>query len=213
MSVDKSTYYHHQREEMSLLIPKSYHKILEIGCGSGDFRNNMNSENEYWGIEPVLEPALLARKKLDKVFINTYEEVFNDLPDQYFDLVICNDVIEHMVDHDSFFESIQKKMTDDSYLVASIPNVRYIENLINIIFRKEWEYRESGVLDRTHLRFFTEKSLKRTILKHGYKIEKFYYINSVFTNPYTLGAIIKRVLVMILGRDTEFLQFGIKIKK
>ena len=150
---------------------------------------------------------------LDNVLVGTYEEVYDDLPNEYFDLVICNDVIEHMVNPDSFLQSIKNKMTNDGVMIGSVPNVRYLQNLSNLILKKDWEYVNSGILDRTHLKFFTEKSLKDTILNNGFKIESFIYVHSIFSNPYTLGALVKRFFVLILGKDTEFLQFGIKIKK
>lgn len=211
--MNKKSYFECSRKDVLPLIPKNYNKVLEIGCGAGTFRQNLNKNCEYWGVEPVTDVALTAEKLLDKVLVGTYEEVCNDLPNEYFDLIICNDVIEHMIDHGSFLQLIKSKMTKEGCLVGSIPNVRYLENLSNLIIKKDWEYINAGILDKTHLRFFTEKSLKQIILKNGFKIESFIYLHSIFSNPYTIGAIIKRLFVLALGKDTEFLQFGIKIKK
>jgi len=211
--MSENIYFEYNRKEILSLIPQKYYRVLEIGCGVGNFRNNFTNECEYWGIEPVVDVANEANKHLNKVLVGTYEDTFDDLPNDYFDLIICNDVIEHMVNPDNFFQSIKLKMTSEAYIIGSIPNVRYLENIINLMIKKDWEYVDAGILDRTHLRFFTENSLKKTIIKQGYKIEKFIYINSIFSNPYTIGAIIKRVLVKILGKDTEFLQFGIRIKQ
>ena len=196
--MSKDIYFKYNRKEMLPLIPKSYHKVLEMGCGVGNFKNNLTNDCEYWSIEPVLDIANEANIHLYKVLVGTYEDTFDDLPNNYFDLIICNDVIEHMISSDSFFKSIKSKMTSEAYIVASIPNVRYLENLM---IKKDLEYVNLGILNRTHLRFFTEKSLKNIIINQGYNIEKF------------IGAIIKRFLVKLLGKDTEFLQFGIKIKQ
>jgi len=211
--MSENIYFEYNRKEILSLIPQKYYRVLEIGCGVGNFRNNFTNECEYWGIEPVVDVANEANKHLNKVLVGTYEDTFDDLPNDYFDLIICNDVIEHMVNPDNFFQSIKLKMTSEAYIIGSIPNVRYLENIINLMIKKDWEYVDAGILDRTHLRFFTENSLKKTIIKQGYKIEKFIYINSIFSNPYTIGAIIKRVLVKLLGKDTEFLQFGIRVKQ
>lgn len=211
--MNNKSYYEYKRKDILPLIPKNYNKVLEIGCGAGTFRQNLSENCEYWGVEPVNDVALRAEKLLNKVLIGTYEEVCDDLPNEYFDLIICNDVIEHMIDHDSFLQLIKNKMTKEGSLVGSIPNVRYLQNLLNLIFKKDWEYVDAGILDNTHLRFFTEKSLTQIILKNGFKIEKFIYLHSIFTNPYTIGAIVKRLFVFVLGKDTEFLQFGIRIKQ
>ena len=195
---------------MMLLLPEQYSKVLEVGCGEGNFRINLSQENEYWGVEPIEASARKASKKLDKVLIGTFNEMFDQIPDDYFDLVICNDVIEHMTDHEEFFQSIKKKIKKEGCLVASIPNVRYILNLIELIVKKDWEYKDAGILDRTHLRFFTEKSLKRTIIDSGFEIDQFKGINI-----YRSGGVKRyffNVVFMLLGQDARCMQFGIRIK-
>jgi 2-polyprenyl-3-methyl-5-hydroxy-6-metoxy-1,4-benzoquinol methylase len=113
-----SPYYQSPRHEVVALLPKHYSRVLEIGCGAGRFRENLNQEHEYWGIEPVEPAAKIASKKLDKVLIGTYQEVLEQLPKDYFDLVVCNDVIEHMPDHEEFFQSIKNYIQKDGYLIA-----------------------------------------------------------------------------------------------
>jgi len=205
-----TSYYKNYRKEMMLLLPEQYSKVLEVGCGEGNFRINLSQENEYWGVEPIEASARRASKKLDKVLIGTFNEMFDQIPDDYFDLVICNDVIEHMTDHEEFFQSIKKKIKKEGCLVASIPNVRYILNLIELIVKKDWEYKDAGILDRTHLRFFTEKSLKRTIIDSGFEIDQFKGINI-----YRSGGVKRyffNVVFMLLGQDARCMQFGIRIK-
>src|ERR1700690_1990668 len=104
---NSSWYYGCIRPEVVRLLPSQYYKVLEIGCGEGNFQTNLNQHCEYWGIEPFQAAAKVASNKLYKVLTGTYEEVFDRLPNSYFDLVICNDVIEHMVDHNSFFLTIK----------------------------------------------------------------------------------------------------------
>ena len=205
------TYNQYCRKEMMPLLPKQYSRVLEIGCGDGNFRDNLSKEHEYWGVEPVESTATIALKKLDKVLIGNYQEMLNQIPNDYFDLVICNDVIEHMVDHDEFLQSIKKKIKKDGYLVASIPNVRYLPNLFEIIIKKDWEYGNAGTLDRTHLRFFTKKSLNRTITDNGFVIDQFMGIN-----PFHGISGLKRCLcyfaILFFGQDARFFQFGIRIR-
>ena len=148
------------RSEVAAFLPTQYHKVLEIGCSYGTFRKNLEQPNEYWGIEPNPAVAQEAGQYLDKVLTGLFEEVLDQLPDSYFDLVICNDVIEHMADPDWFLELIKSKMTANASLVGSIPNVRHISNLKALLIQKDWQYEDAGILDRTHLKFFTQKSLK-----------------------------------------------------
>ncbi len=207
-----STYHQGYRKEMAAFLPKQYSRVLEIGCGNGNFRDNLSKEHEYWGVEPVESTAMIASKKLDKVLIGTYQEMLNQIPNDYFDLVICNDVIEHMVDHDEFFQSIKKKIKKDGYLVASIPNVRYLPNLFEILVKKDWEYKDEGILDRTHLRFFTKKGLLRTITDNGFVVDQFMEFC-----PYRNDSGLKRCLayfaILLFGQDVRFLNFGIRIRQ
>lgn len=109
--------------------------------------------------------AMNASNKLDKVLIGTYLEMYDKIPDDYFDLVICNDVIEHMIDTDIFFQTIKKKLKKDAYLIASIPNVRYMLNLFELLVQKDWEYKDAGIFDNTQRRFFTKKVLNELSMR------------------------------------------------
>jgi 2-polyprenyl-3-methyl-5-hydroxy-6-metoxy-1,4-benzoquinol methylase len=214
--INASTYYQYSRKDVTPLLPKKYSRVLEIGCGEGTFRGNLNRECEYWGVEPMESAAKIASGRLNKVLIGTYDEVLDQLPKDYFDLVICNDVIEHMVDHDAFLQSIKHNLKKDSYLVGSIPNVRYVGNLSKFLFNKDWEYKKDGILDRTHLRFFTEKSLKRTINENGFVLEEFQGIYPFQEKSVSAQEILRRgarsFAILFFGQDVKFYQFGIRIR-
>lgn len=204
-------YFDGGRSDLKKFIPANVHTVLEIGCGEGGFRESFSTSVEYWGVEPNKKVGVIAESKLHKVFNATYEEVEEYIPDSYFDLIVCNDVIEHMVDHDKFLEHIKSKMKSDGSLLISIPNVRYIYNLYNLIFKKDWQYEDQGILDKTHLRFFTRKSLINSLLRHGYKIESFEGVNTV--NPSGIKILIKLLLLVTGNEDTFHLQFCAVLKK
>ena len=73
-----------------------------------------------------------AEDKLYKVIIGDFMEINELLPDHYFDLIICNDIIEHIDDYNLFFKILKKKMNVDSHIIGSIPNVRFYDNLIRL---------------------------------------------------------------------------------
>ena len=208
---EPTKYYQGQRKEIAALLPKQYSKVLEIGCGAGTFRNNFEQEHEYWGVEPVEAIAKLAQGKLDRVLVGTYEETIDLIPNNYFDLVICNDVIEHMPDHDQFLQSIKAKITTNGSLVASIPNVRYVGNLSDLLVKKDWKYRDEGVLDRTHLRFFTRKSLLRTFRENAFSVEQITGIN-FYKPPSFLNRIVYCCAILIFSGDIKYLQFAVRVK-
>ena len=166
-----NSYYQNLRPEIYEIVPPTANKILEIGCAAGGFRLNFAEQVEYWGVEPVREAAEQARQKHIKVLCGTYDDVCTQIPDGHFDVIVCNDVIEHMFDPEAFMVSLKSKLAAKGVLVGSIPNVRFWGNLINLILRRDWKYEESGVLDKTHLRFFTGKSFRRLMGKVGYELE------------------------------------------
>lgn len=217
--MDNIQYFKHQRNEVFSFLPDDYKRVLDIGCGEGVFSAQLKNDSEKWGIELNSAASLEAAKKLYKVINKKFEDSLDQLPNKYFDLVICNDIIEHLPDHDHFFESIKQKITDDGCIIGSIPNVRYFENLAEVLLKKDWHYQDEGILDRTHLRFFTERSILRTFKEHGFRIEKFYGVNKARFFPLTIARIIKAILLysivmLTFGRyrDILYLQFGFRVR-
>ncbi len=171
-------YYQNQRSEIYEMVPLPVSRVLEVGCAAGGFRLNFPDDVEYWGVEPVRDAAEQARQKNMKVLCGIYDEVCDQVPTSYFDVVVCNDVIEHVPDPESFLVSLKSKMVPNGVLIGSVPNVRFWGNLINLLFKRDWKYEDSGVLDRTHMRFFTNKSFRRLIRDTGYELEKMVGIES-----------------------------------
>ena len=205
-------YFNWDRPEVADFLPGTYSKVLEIGCGEGIFRSHLLNDSEYWGIEPNKVAAEIAIKTLDKVLVGTYDDVFDQLPNAYFDLIICNDVIEHMVDHEIFYETIKIKATKNAYMTGSLPNVRHLPNLFELLYFKDWRYRDVGILDRTHLRFFTEKSILRDFTKFNFTVEKFYGIHPYVLSFKSISNIKMKIFMFFAGKDTKYLQFGFRIK-
>lgn len=206
--LSQQQYFGYMRPEMVAMLPSEYSKILEVGCNVGNFSQYINKPCEYWGIEPFENAAKVAKTKLDKILVGFYEEVENEIPDNYFDLVIANDVIEHMKEPWLFLQDIKKKMSPNGSLVLSIPNVRYYSNLIELLQEKDWKYRNCGILDITHLRFFTQKSIVRLLDESGFEIEKTQGINRLRKR----GSLKCWLGKLILGEDIMFLQFGVRAR-
>ena len=212
-------YYSHTRSEMLNLLPSSYSKVLEIGCGAGGFARQLSRSAEIWGVEPDEASAEVARQYIAKVLCGTYDAVADLLPDGYFDLVVCNDVIEHMNDHDRFLETIKKKLQKNGFLVGSVPNVRYYRNLFDLVLRADWRYREQGVLDRTHVRFFTKRSLKRSLEHAQFRVESLKGITSATGKVQDIADVLKVATLLPLAllsfgflADIRFLQIAFRVR-
>ena len=191
-------------------------RVLEIGCGAGIFRSNFISTKEYWGVEMSSDAAALASDSLEKVLVGTYRQVCADLPDNYFDCVVCADVIEHMDDEVWFLEHIKTKMSSNSVLIGSIPNVRYVSNLARLLIQRDWRYVDVGILDRTHQRFFTQKSLRRVLQETGWTIEALQGMNPLKIGRTSVDKMLLSAgllaLTAALGSDSRFFQFGFRIR-
>ena len=87
------------------------------------------------------------------------ENESNFFPGEKFNLILVLDVLEHLVDPWKFLKMIKSRLSDRGTLIISVPNIRHYSVIKDLIFFGRWEYEESGILDSTHLRFFTKKSL------------------------------------------------------
>lgn len=96
-----------------------------------------------------------------------------------FDCLVCNDVLEHLRDPWATLATLRRYLVPGGYLVASLPNVRFSEVVKDLLFGKRWEYQERGVLDRTHLRFFTESSSRSLAESAGFTVLKTQGINGI----------------------------------
>jgi 2-polyprenyl-3-methyl-5-hydroxy-6-metoxy-1,4-benzoquinol methylase len=162
------------------LVPKSAKRVLELGCGDGAFARafRQGRQVEYWGIELESEAANRASAHLDKVFSKRVEDALAELPNAYFELLICNDVLEHLPNPEETLRALREKLAPKGQLFLSVPNVRFLPVLLQLLLKKDWRYEDAGVLDRTHLRFFTEKSLRRFVAESGFELISLQGINS-----------------------------------
>ena len=171
MNNNDFSYYNNLRPEMATFIQGAPHSILEIGCGAGRFRDNFKDDIEYWGVEPCTSAATLASASLTHVLNGTYDEVASKIPDHHFDLIVCNDVIEHMPDPKRFLQDIRKKLVKDGAMIVSVPNVRNAVTLFELLIKGDFQYVDAGVLDYTHLHLFTMKSFTRMAEESGWHVE------------------------------------------
>lgn len=173
-----SQYFRQNRPEMLPYVPSNAQKILEIGCGAGQFAAQLRSpKREVWGAEIDPAAASAAEQLLDRVLCGDIDTLIQKLPIAYFDCIIFNDVLEHLVDPYSLLSCLRSILIPGGVVVASIPNVRYFFNIRELLVDRQWRYRNYGILDRTHLRFFTKYSIADMFADAGYYICKIEGIN------------------------------------
>ena len=174
---EDKNYYENEREDVQKLINPGSRRILDVGCGKGRLgkilKEKLNAE--VWGVEYIEDIASFAAENLDSVISGSIEDAIFRLPDNYFDTIIFADVLEHLIDPYSVLEKIKSKLSKKGEIVASIPNVRHW-SVVKKLLEGDWEYQEFGIMDNTHLRFFTRKSIYNMFEKAGYKIIGIVYV-------------------------------------
>ena len=194
------------RNDIIELIQCNNCNILEIGCGEGNTLVELKKQGKAKFIVGIDIVDLNQSSKLDKFILADIENDNIELPEEYFDIIICADVLEHLKDPWSVLRKIRKFLKPNGILLASIPNVREIKTLISIVIKGDFKYVDAGILDKTHLRFFCKKNIIELFESTGYKIEKI---------TFKLSPKRKVLLKLSLGLLEEFLvvQYLVLCKK
>jgi 2-polyprenyl-3-methyl-5-hydroxy-6-metoxy-1,4-benzoquinol methylase len=157
-----NAYYSTTRWEIIKLIPSGSHKILDVGCGVGSTSRQLKElgkANEIVGIEINEEVARDSSDAIDKLHIGDVETMDIPYPEKYFDYILLADVLEHLIDPRGVLHKCKSLLLDDGYIIATFPNIKHYNVLIRMILFDEFRYSDAGILDRTHLRFFTKKEI------------------------------------------------------
>lgn len=155
-------YYRDLRECLLPFVCEGPNKILDVGCGEGRTGAALKAAGkarEVIGIERCEPIAEIARGHVDRVICADLESVELPFATEYFDYIIFGDVLEHLVNPWGVVESLSRHLRQGGHMIASIPNVRYWRVVFPLVLRGQWRYGADGVLDETHLRFFTRKTI------------------------------------------------------
>ncbi len=169
-NIKNTEYYLQGRPEMLKFIRPDVHFVLDVGCSAGAFGSLLKKERncEVWGVEPS-DSASEAASVLDKVF-HDYFHPGLDMEGRQFDAIVFNDVLEHLANPWEILKYSRTLLKPGGYIVASIPNIQCYQALRNLVWKGEWTYTDSGILDKTHLRFFTRKSIIRLFEEMNFEI-------------------------------------------
>jgi SAM-dependent methyltransferase len=158
------------------LVPKGVERVVEVGCSSGAMGAAFLSANpdcEYIGIEVVPEYAERARERVSEVVVANIEQ----MEDRSFEILfptdcwIFGDVLEHLYDPWKALRRLRSSLSEDGCVVACIPNAQHwtVQGKLNI---GDFRYEDAGLLDRTHIRWFTRKTIIELFSSSGYEIEE-----------------------------------------
>jgi GT2 family glycosyltransferase/tetratricopeptide (TPR) repeat protein/SAM-dependent methyltransferase len=170
-------YFEFDRPELLALVPKEARDILDVGCGAGRFGAALKSRQlcRVTGLELDAAAAAAARKRLDEVHQGDVESTLFPIVDGSLDAVVCGDVLEHLREPLTFLRRVRGWLRPGGTLVASLPNVRH-QSVVRSLLEGNWTYEPAGLLDRTHLRFFTRRELEKLLHRAGFAQQSLAYV-------------------------------------
>jgi len=152
------------------LVPSNT-KVLDVGCNTGELGLELikNKKCIVYGIDYSVSAIEITKSNLNKAKVIDLN--FDELPfsTDKFDVIVFGDVLEHIINPDKILNDYKKLLNKNGIIIASIPNVANINIRWNL-FWGNWNYKKWGILDRTHLKFFTYKTIKKLFLDNGYSI-------------------------------------------
>ena len=173
--MDQTPIHEQHNPDLLKLIPIQSKKLIEVGCSSGALAREFKkiSVNCYWlGIEIDSTYAELAKRHCDKSMAlniesapeNFWEETKNA------DCWIFGDTLEHLQDPWSILKLIRANISQTGSVVACIPNAQHWSLQVKLSIG-DFRYESSGLLDRTHLRWFTRQTIIEMLDQSGFQIE------------------------------------------
>jgi 2-polyprenyl-3-methyl-5-hydroxy-6-metoxy-1,4-benzoquinol methylase len=170
----KADYFSLEREIFKQAITGSALQILDIGCGTGVlgayFREHQQCTVQ--GIEINEDAYQIALTNLDKAYKANIETFDLPFEPNFFDVIVMGDVLEHLISPIPALEKLLVVLKSGGHIYITVPNIRYWRVVCNLVFRDRWDYASWGILDYTHLRFFTKSSIVKHLQQSGIKVAK-----------------------------------------
>jgi 2-polyprenyl-3-methyl-5-hydroxy-6-metoxy-1,4-benzoquinol methylase len=165
------SYYTQERPEISRLInaqPGQW--VLDVGCGEGGLGRILKQMGcRVVGIEVEPGAAIEAEKHYDRVYVADMDSFDLPFDGQSFDHIVCADVLEHLRNPWGVLARLCPLLKSEGSLVASIPNIRNVETIADLL-KGNFNYSNWGIMDETHLRFFTRRSIEKMFVDAGYAV-------------------------------------------
>jgi 2-polyprenyl-3-methyl-5-hydroxy-6-metoxy-1,4-benzoquinol methylase len=197
-------YHGDPRPDIQALVAPAGLRCLDVGCGEGALGAALKHAGATYvaGIELDERAAAVARERLDALVVGAVLDVPLPFDEAAFHLLVFADVLEHLPDPDAVLERCLPLLAPGGTVVISVPNMRFWLVLLRLIADR-WEYADSGVRDRTHLRVFTRRSLEQMIARHGLEVahlERRFRLLDDQSRIGRIGALATRLARPTLGR-------------
>jgi 2-polyprenyl-3-methyl-5-hydroxy-6-metoxy-1,4-benzoquinol methylase/glycosyltransferase involved in cell wall biosynthesis len=168
-----------------LRLAGSNKRVLELGCATGHMSRILQKNGcQVTAIEIDAVAAEHAAPFCERVIVGDLDSLDfeQELRNERYDVVIAADVLEHLREPGAVLQSVRNYLRPEGYAVVSIPNVAHLSVRLALL-AGQFPYAELGLLDRTHLRFFTRESLERLFDDAGFAIGRFQRMEVVPPDP------------------------------
>lgn len=196
------------RPDIVSLIPPNAKVVLDVGCSTGAVGAAIKVKTgaQVIGIEVSAEMAREARNRIDKVFVGDAQTIMLErkMDTLRFDTIIFGDLLEHLVDPWAVLKAATGYLDSEGTIIASIPNVRHMNTIYNLVLRGHWPYRERGIHDRTHLRFFTKKDIYDLFASAGLTIDVVKTHYRIIERPHRLNSIARFFAIPVVRNFLAF---------
>jgi 2-polyprenyl-3-methyl-5-hydroxy-6-metoxy-1,4-benzoquinol methylase len=163
------------RPDVERLVPRTSRKILDVGCSTGKLGASLKRATgaHVTGIELSESMAREAVHVLDEVHCGDAQKILEEgkLKNGSFDAIIFADILEHLIDPWAALRAASTHLSPEGTIIASIPNIRHYTTIIDLALLGIWPYRDRGIHDRTHLRFFTLRNIRDLFNDAGLRID------------------------------------------
>jgi 2-polyprenyl-3-methyl-5-hydroxy-6-metoxy-1,4-benzoquinol methylase len=167
-------YYGEVRPSLVALLPEKPRAVLDVGCGRGGHLKicRERGAERLAGIELRADVAdALRAEGWAEVLAGSVEELDLSRFEGAFDLIIASFVLEHVADPWTVLARLKTLLAPGGRLIGALPNVRYWRVALPLLVTGDWTYVEEGVMDRTHLRFFTRRTMRDLFAATGFACE------------------------------------------
>ena len=200
-----SGYFQNIRKELLELIPQENRmgNLLEIGASSRSiliYAKKNGYAQKIYGVELYkLQKSFQNSKEIKKFIIDDIERLELPFEKNFFDIILCGDVLEHLIYPNNVVKKLRLLLKDNGVLIVSLPNIRQIQILKQIFLEGNFKYSDAGILDRTHLRFCCKKNMIELFENNKFKIDK------IISNSNLLGKTTKKINKLTFNLFDEFL--------
>ncbi|MEC5385583.1 class I SAM-dependent methyltransferase [Uliginosibacterium sp. H3] len=148
-------------------------RVLEVGCASGYWGEVLKAAgHSVVGVEPDPVAATAAQTLLDQVFVGFADDYFASHPDERFDVISFVDVLEHTANPEVVLDVCRSRLKPGGVVVASIPNVAHVA-VRGMLLAGKWDYAKTGIMDNSHIRFFTRNTIVELFSATAFRILDF----------------------------------------